>query len=102
VTATDPPVACSLRPAALADRRAAWGRLDDRALRERADAPGGVRAVYAALDGVEEELAGLVRLEADCCAFADWALSREGDSLVLEVTSSGTGAEAVRAMFAPA
>ena len=102
MTGADVPVACTLRPAALAGRRSAWRRLDDRALLERADAPVGVRAVYAALDGVDEELAGLVRLEADCCAFADWALSREGDSLVLEVTSSGTGAEAVRAMFAPA
>lgn len=102
MTGADVPVACTLRPAALADRRATWRRLDDRALLERADAPGGVRAVYAALDGVEEELRELVRREADCCAFAGWQLSRDGDAVVLAVTSSGTGAEAVRAMFAPA
>lgn len=96
------PVACSLRPAALADRRATWSRLDDRALLERVEAPEGVRSVYAALDGVEEELRELVRLEADCCGFADWALGREGDAVVLLVTSSGTGAETVRAIFAPA
>ncbi|CAN5574999.1 hypothetical protein BH20ACT18_BH20ACT18_07090 [soil metagenome] len=96
------PAACSLSPSELADRRAVWRRLAASALRDQRPAPGGVRLVYADDDGVEATLRELVRLEADCCAFADWVVERRGETVVLDVTAPGDGAEAIRTMFASA
>lgn len=96
---SEPAVACSLQPAELADRRAIWQRVAASALREQRLAPGGVQLVYAARDGVEETLRELVRLEGDCCAFADWVVQRRGDTVVLDVTAPGDRAETIRAMF---
>lgn len=93
------PAACSLQPSELVDRREVWRRLAASALREQRPAPGGVQLVYAGEDGVEETLRELVRLEADCCAFADWAVERRGETVVLDVTAPGDRAETIRTMF---
>ena len=98
----DPPelaITCTLRPAERGDRRAAWERLSERALRERRPIPRGVRLVFAGHDEVEGELRHLARLEADCCSFADWKVSRRGEGIVLDVTAPGEAVAAVRALF---
>ncbi len=41
-----PPIACSLAPAELTDRRAVWGQLSRRALREQRLIPGGMQLVF--------------------------------------------------------
>ncbi len=96
------PIACTLPPGALADRRAAWKALTARALREQHEIEAGVRLVYAGEDGVEAALRELVRLEEECCAFAQWQVESEGDDVVLSVLASGEGVAALRAMFADA
>jgi hypothetical protein len=93
------PMACTLSPVGLAERRSRWERLGERSLREREEIAGGVRLTYAAAEGVEGELRELARLEAECCAFASWQVSVGEGEVVLEVTADGEGAEAVRAIF---
>jgi hypothetical protein len=96
----EPPIACSLPRAALADRRAAWERLGERALRDRRPTAGGMRLTYAAVGETEAELRELAALEGECCPFADWRVTVENEQVVLEVTASGDGVAAVRALFA--
>ena len=92
-------IACSLRAGDLDDRREVWKRLAGRALRESRPTDHGVRFFYTASEDAERELRELARLEAECCPFAEWRLSQRGEELVLEVTSTGEGAAAVRALF---
>jgi hypothetical protein len=93
------PVACSLAAGEQRDRREAWEELAGKALRGRRATSRGVRLVYADEEGVEAELRELARLEARCCGFAEWRVSRSDDSLVLVVESAGEGVKAVHAMF---
>ena len=95
----EPPIACSLLPTELSDRRGVWERLSERAFRERRPIPDGVQLVFAAQEGVESELKELARLEAQCCSFADWKVERRGEEVVLDVTAPAEAADAVRALF---
>lgn len=92
-------VACSLGPAGLSDRRIVWEQLGERALRQARPTAGGVQLVYAASEETERELRELARLEGDCCSFAEWRVSRQGDELLLDVISAGDGAAAIRTLF---
>jgi hypothetical protein len=92
-------IACSLQPAELGDRRAVWERLAERALRETRFAAEGVQLVYARSEETQRELEELARLEAQCCSFAEWRVTRRGDEILLDVTSAGDGVTAVRALF---
>ena len=94
------PLACTLGADALAARVAAWRRLAEEHLREQADIPGGVSLAYAADDGVEPELRELARLEAECCAWADWRVRRANGRVVLEVTTIPEREAMLRGMFA--
>jgi hypothetical protein len=94
------PVACSLSAGRLSERRAAWARLDASALRDYLATDTGVRLVYTADTEVERELRELSLLEAECCAFAEWKVTRHGGELVLDVRAEGAGIPAVRSIFA--
>jgi len=93
-------IACSLEQTDLADRRRAWRDLTGSALLETHQLDAGVRLVFAASAATERSLRDLAALERECCAFADWSIRSSGDDLALEVTSSGDGVDAVRAMIA--
>lgn len=95
----EPPIACSLPPTELDDRRAVWQRLAQRALRQQRPIAGGVRLVFRAEEGAEGQLRELARLEAQCCSFAAWKVQRCDEGLVLDVTARGQGVAAVRAMI---
>lgn len=95
----EPSIACTLLPAQLADRRAAWERLIERALCQRRPIPEGMQLIFGTREGVENELRELAQLEAGCCSFADWKVQRRGDEVALEVTARGEGVAAVRALF---
>lgn len=93
-------IACSLDPAQLADRRCVWEALARVALKEISPTADGVELVYASSEEVERVLHQLAGLEAKCCSFAEWRVSRRGeDELVLDVTSQGDGVAAVHALF---
>lgn len=95
-----PPIACTLAPSGLRERRAAWQRLGDSVLHAGDDIPGGIRLTYAPEDAIEATLHELVKLERDCCAFADWTVERRPDAIVLTVSAeSPEGAAAVRAIL---
>lgn len=93
------PVACTLAPTELTDRRAVWEQLSSRALRERRLIAGGMQLVFDAREGVEDELRELARLEARCCSFADWTVRRRDEVVVLDVTAPTESVAAVRALF---
>ena len=93
-------MACALGTDALAARVAAWRRLAEEHLREQADIPGGVSLAYASDADVVPELRELARLEAECCAWADWRVRRTDERVVLEVTTSREREAMLRAMFA--
>ncbi len=92
-------VACSLQPAELGERRAVWERLAERALRETRCTTGGVQLVFAGSEETQRELEELTRLEAECCAYAEWRVTRRAGDILLDVTSAGDGVAAVRALF---
>jgi hypothetical protein len=94
-----PVIACTLSPAQLPERRARWVALMERALAGRAEIADGLRLTFRAECGVEDELRALAVLERDCCGFAAFAVSPSGTRVVLDVTSSGEGVEAVRRLF---
>lgn len=94
-----PPIACSLQPRELSDRRAVWERLLERALRERRPIPSGMRLVFVAEEGVEAKLRELARLEGQCCFFAAWNVECRDGEIVLDVTAPPEAVAAVRALF---
>ena len=96
---SDLTIACSLELAELGDRRDLWGRLAERALRETRSTEGGVQLVFSGSEETQRELEELARLEAQCCAFAEWRVTTQGDEVLLDVTSAGDGVAAVRALF---
>ena len=93
----DLPLACTLEGAALAERRARWEALSERALAGRERTPGRVLLRYRAAPGVVDELHELVRLEGHCCAFLDLRLREDGASLALEISGPPEAAEVIEA-----
>jgi MerR family copper efflux transcriptional regulator len=94
------PIACSLDPGALEERRGRWRALAARALVDQHTTPSGVRQRYRPEPEVERELRDLAAAERECCGFASWDVRASEGSLELEVSSPGDGAAAVREMFA--
>ena len=90
-----PAVACTLGTGDRARRAARWAALTARALRQASRTERGLRLVFGAGPGVEDELRSLAALERDCCAFARWSVTAADRRLTLEV--SGDSEEAVAA-----
>lgn len=95
-----PVIACTLTPAEQPERRRRWLALTGRALAERTPTADGVRLVFSAAPGVQEELRALAELERDCCGFASFDVTAAGNRVTLDVTSSGDGVAAVHQLFA--
>jgi hypothetical protein len=97
----DLPLACSLGAADAEARAARWRVLADRAL-TRAERVGAAAVLrYRGAPEVERELAELVALEAECCPFLDFALSRDDEHVVLRVSGPDEAAGIV-GLFAAA
>lgn len=93
------PVACALTPADLAAQGARWERLAVRAMTERAETADGLRIGFRPEPGTEDELRGLVAVEARCCPWASWAVQTDGGRLALDVRSTGGGVAVLHRMF---
>lgn len=76
---------CTLGPEELVDRRAAWDEVAA-ALVERIRTENGFRARFRRSPDISDALRALVAAERDCCGWTLWALSDEGNSVVLDVT----------------
>ena len=96
-----PPVACSLTASELGLRMSRWRALLAQADPRVSRTSRGLRLSLAARPGADLELTELAALERDCCAFATWSVTAEGDRLVLDVSAiAGDGVPAVQALFA--
>ena len=89
-------IACTLTAAGHATQRERWQRLAARAFVAREETPDGLRLEFRELPGVREELAALVAVENECCAWASWEL----EGAVLHVRSTGAGIATLHGMLA--
>jgi hypothetical protein len=85
---------CTLTPDELATRGERWRALGAADVVETTN---GLRLTFPA--HTEPELRALAELERDCCAFAGWDVTTQGDRAVLEITAEGEAVAAVQAMF---
>ena len=94
-----PPVACTLGPAARADRVADWSTVLGSSLDRRATA----RGVRIVLDPDVDlaELGRLLDAERACCGFLGFTLTVEGARMVLDVRAPDDARELVGALFGP-
>ncbi len=90
---------CTLTAADYRDRETAWLKVG-RHVSASAAVPGGLSFRFAPTRGLKDSLTELVRLEAECCAWMDFAMSESPDGISLSITSQGEeGERAVRATF---
>lgn len=89
---------CTLSTDELLDRRAAWSDLAA-TLVDRAWTDKGFRLGFRREAGVPESLRALVVAERNCCGWASWTLTDEGDCSVLEVTGPAEKIATLAAAF---
>ena len=89
---------CTLGPEELVDRGAAWGDVAA-AVVDRVRTENGFRARFRRSPAISDALGALVAAERDCCGWASWALSDEGNCVVLEVTGPPDRIGALAAAF---
>lgn len=77
---------CTLGSEGLPARMAEWSALFGAALRDRQLRQDGFVLLFAADEGVEEELRRLAGLEAECCASLEFRVHDTGDAVTMEVT----------------
>jgi DNA-binding transcriptional MerR regulator len=94
----DLPIACTLEPAAMPDRRADWQNLLDHA-RSRSTTPDGTLRVE--LDDALDlgELTRLVAAEQHCCAFFSFAITVDHRGIALQVGVPAGAEEIVASLF---
>jgi hypothetical protein len=93
------PIACTLSAVDLSAQAERWRRLLTRAAIARHETAAGITIDFRTAAGVAEELEQLVATENECCAWARWSVAATADRVVLEVTSTGAGVEALRQML---
>lgn len=96
----DQPIACTLQPDQLADRKDQLSELARRALRSRAPIADGERLVFAPGAETEERLREAIAAEAACCSFLRMELHAAADALVLDVTGPPEAEPLIAALFA--
>jgi hypothetical protein len=97
----DTPLACTLTTADYRDRETAWLKLG-KYVSGSAAIPGGLRFTFAPAVGLQDSLAELVRLEAECCAWMTFAMAEAPEGIRLTISSDAEdGERAVREAFAP-
>jgi hypothetical protein len=82
------PIVCTLNPAEMRGRGARVDALAADALLSREPIEGGLRHRFRADDAIEREVRELAALESRCCAFLTFAVAREPDAVVLDVTGA--------------
>ena len=98
----DEQIACTLTSADLAAQAGRWQRLRARAQVNQHVTHDGIRLEFDSSPDIEAELRELVAVESECCAWANWTVTRRDDKLVLEVQSGADGAAALQGMFVDA
>jgi hypothetical protein len=96
-----PVIACGLNAQERGTQAQRWLRLGREAGLGRTETADGLLIRFRDEPAAEGELRALVALESDCCAWARWEVQRADAELVMRVTSTPAGAEALHAMFGP-
>jgi hypothetical protein len=96
---SNPPIACSLTSANLAEQAGRWKRLAARAMTGRDQTADGLRISFRAGPGVERQLRELTAVETRCCGWATWTVEPTAQEVVLDVRSAGDGVAALHSMF---
>src|SRR5690348_16924244 len=94
-----PPIACTLSAAELRDRQGAWAKVLRSGLVDRERVAGGIR-LHAA-SGAAAALIDLIDLERECCAWIQFAVTRDpigGEADVL-LTAGRDGEAVLAGMF---
>jgi hypothetical protein len=94
------PIACTLAPAELDDRKADTALIAKDALRSRQSIENGALLSFTADADTERRLREIVAAEAQCCAFLHMDLRRAGDELELEVTGPEDARPIIEELFA--
>ena len=92
-------IACTLTQKDLKSQRERWLRLCSAAGTRRIETDDGIRIVFANQPGVADELRALVAVENECCNWARWTVSLEGDSVLMDARSRREGVAILREMF---
>lgn len=91
-----PPIACTLSPAAFADREGAWRAMLATWLVSYERRPDGVRLRLR--PAAEDRVRDLVALEAECCAWFRGTVTR-GELVTVDLVATGDGPVVLHAMF---
>jgi hypothetical protein len=91
--------ACTLAPAAAADRARRWREIVGRGAPVVSRTADSVEARWLLDRGAADELEALVSAERECCAFAAWTIRRRGADTTLRITVEHDG-ELAAALFA--
>jgi hypothetical protein len=83
---TEPPIACTLSPVGMAERKTLIDALAADGLLRRTPTAAGLRLHLRDTPDIEARTRRLIAAEADCCGFLTFDLGREDDALVLDVT----------------
>jgi hypothetical protein len=92
------PLACTLVATDGAARLARWARLSDARLSVRRT-PDQRVVRYRKERGVQQELESLVVAERECCSFADWEVTPDGEHVLLRIRSDAQGLAAIVGVF---
>jgi hypothetical protein len=92
-------VACTLGLRDLKAQSERWRAVLGLAGRARTETADGLRVVFANEPGVEDELRRLVAVENECCRWAVWEVSPQGETIVMSARSSGEGVTTLHGMF---
>jgi hypothetical protein len=92
---TDLPIACTLPAAAVPDRLAL---IESLAPLDREPIPGGSRLRFR--PDAEPRVRELVALEAECCPFLTFAVTRDDDAVVVDVTGAPDAQPVIAQFFA--
>jgi hypothetical protein len=92
-------VACTLDKAGLDKQSRRWRELHGRAEVRQLTTPEGKRLYFRADEGVLQELNELAAVENSCCSWAQWTVEPLKSEVVLHVSSTAHGVEAIHQMF---
>ena len=96
----DPPIACTLSPDGMTARLALIDALAADGLLDRTPTASGLRVRLRDTPDIERRTHELVAAESACCAFLDFALSRDGGDLVLDISGPPDARPAIEMFFA--
>jgi hypothetical protein len=98
---TDIPIACTLSPDGFTARMGLIDALAADGLLERTRTQNGLRVRLRDTPDIERRARELIAAESRCCAFLNFELDREGDSLVLAISGPEAAGPMIDLLFQP-